>query len=90
MTLSIGGRGIWGLKNRGITEAPSDRFSEHQVHSGYNSMDLWICTDSCISGNAEKAILAAVGSSGCCKNRSGGGERRSWGEPHFVYIVWKQ
>ena len=74
----------------GITENPAMRFSEHQVASGFNAMHVWIFSNSYDSAACEVAVLKNVSHLGSCQNKSKGGERRSSGKPHFMYIVFKE
>ena len=73
----------------GITQSPSDRFMSHQSVGGYRTMDAYIFENGQQSGDAERELLRLVGNIGTCDNKSGGGETRTLGQPHFLYIVWK-
>ena len=74
----------------GITENPAMRFNEHQVTSGFNAMHVWLFSDSHDSAACEAAVLKNVCHLGSCQNKSKGGERRSSGKPHFMYVVFKE
>jgi hypothetical protein len=73
----------------GITQSPYDRFMSHQSVSGYRTMDAYIFENGQQSGDAERELLRLVGKIETCDNKSAGGETRTLGEPHFLYIVWK-
>jgi len=74
----------------GITENPAMRFDEHQVASGFNAMHVWLFSDSHESAACEVSVLKNVSHLGSCQNKSKGGERRSSGKPHFMYVVFKE
>ena len=74
----------------GITENPAMRFNEHQVTSGFNAMHVWLFSDSHDSAACEVAVLKNVCQLGSCRNKSKGGECRSSGKPHFMYVVFKE
>lgn len=72
----------------GITEYPGLRFQEHRS-SGYRSMNLWLLENSRESGDLEMRLIAEWSKNTLCMNKSKGGECRSSGRPHFLYVVWK-
>ena len=73
----------------GITERPVDRFEDHRA-SKYTRMRLYMLADSQESGDYEIALLRKWRQHYLCQNVAAGGQRRSAGKPHFLYITLKE
>ena len=71
----------------GISEAPDRRFEEHRAT--YDGMVVLLqAPNSRISGAMERRLIAEFRGTRC-HNYGVGGERPSFGSPHYVYVVYR-
>jgi hypothetical protein len=73
----------------GISEAPQRRFDQHlEKNSAWEEQVVLVeAANSGTTASLEIALLALFGQRGNCTNASGGGECRSSGSPHYVYVL---
>ena len=73
----------------GISEAPQRRFDQHlDKNSTWEEQVVLVeAANSSTTASLEIALLALFGQRGNCTNASGGGECRSSGSPHYVYLL---
>jgi hypothetical protein len=72
----------------GITESPRRRWEEHAASGHWQRMLVVVqAPDSSASAAIEMRLLAKWQEQLLCANASRGGERRSAGTPHFVYLL---
>lgn len=72
----------------GITEHPARRWSEHSAGSMWDDMEVLIeAPSSRATGELEERLLQRFSGAFLCQNASRGGERRSGGRPHYLYVL---
>ena len=72
----------------GISRDPGRRWSHHANSSAWARMIIAVETPhASASSSVEVRTLQSWGEHSLCSNRSGGGETRIAGSPHFVYVL---
>ena len=72
----------------GITENTSRRWIEHSEHGMWSDMEVLVeAPSSRETADLEQRLIQRFSSAFGCQNIGRGGERRSQGRPHYVYVL---
>jgi len=75
----------------GITENPGHRWEERYQTAPWDDMEILIeAPSSCVTAELERRLIPLFLPVFGCTNVGGGGERRSGGHPHFLYVLVRQ